>query len=99
MIGRLSASFSSRKRTGKDRSEPIRTTSCHDYSDRCHCWRSLPAMQQLIEKKLAAPTQAKDKEDKFCLQPASRRPIYYFHVVQSARIFGKHLYRPSIFDY
>jgi len=56
-------------------------------------------MQQLIEKKLAAPTQAKDKEDKFCLQPASRRPIYYFHVVQSARIFGKHLYRPSIFDY
>jgi len=56
-------------------------------------------MQQLIEKKLAAPTQATDKEDKFCLQPASRRPIYYFHVVQSARIFGKHLYRPSIFDY
>ena len=56
-------------------------------------------MQQLIEKKLAAPTQAKDKEDKFCLQPASRRPIYYFHVVQSARIFGKHLYKLSIFDY
>ena len=56
-------------------------------------------MQQLIEKKLAAPTQAKDKEDKFCLQPAPRRPIYYFHVVQSARIFGKHLYRPCIFDY